>query len=859
MDESLSSELPVEDAEELEASGEARSEPRRRPELRLPEDAYLRFVKPELGPRLAASGLLVDYHRGAGNYLYHRDQGGAEVEVLDLVGGYGANLLGHNHPEVVEAARRVLDEGAPFLAQGSRRSDAAALAEDLARLIEAECNRDYVFVFTHGGSEAVNLALMHAHLEYRRRVLERQGYLGEAAAILTLEGGFHGVLTQAISKRDFPGPDILRASPTDPAALEEIFDHERRPHGSRLMAMLVETIQGEGGVRIVEPGFLEAARKLCRRDNVPLVVDEVQTGMGRTGRLLDSLHSGVTGDYVCLAKALSGGLVKIGLTLIDRARWVRDFDLFSTSTFAEDAMSGRVARTVVELLTRDRGAVMRQVARRGEEFRAVLDAVREEFPDVIREVRGRGLMIGIEFQRLTQNPSNALRMVGESGLLGQFLASYMLRRERIRVAPTVSADRVLRIEPAYEITRAEMDRVAEALRVMCDAVRKGDCGYLARPLVREMTEAERAARPVRYSPLPLIEDLPPGIPKVAFLGHFIQADHVALWDPSFGSFTPEEKAEFLDRLAPLLDPKVFRSFVVRSKAGNEIGYLFIGLAQTSRMYAESWRARDLGWLREKLDRALDLARAEGCAVVGFGGFTSIVTDNLRSVQAPDLALTTGNSYTVAAGVDALVDGARARGKTLAGCTLGVVGALGNIASVYTLIMTPMVERVILVGRPLSRRRLARFVESRIPAEFRHRVEVSTTMESLRECDLVLSATNTPEPIIFPEHLDPTRHTVLCDISIPADCAPEVDELATATVIRGGLIQAWENDTISFPGVPLEEGRMYACMAETALIGLEGLRENFSHGTVTVENVERIRRIAQRHGFRYLGPKTEQSL
>ena len=80
-----------------------------------------------------------------------------------------------------------------------------------------------------------------------------------------------------------------------------------------------------------------------------------------------------------------------------------------------------------------------------------------------------------------------------------------------------------------------------------------------------------------------------------------------------------------------------------------------------------------------------------------------------------------------------------------------------------------------------------------------------------------------------------------------------------TVVQGGLIQAWHNDEVSFPGVPLKEGRMYACMAETALLGLEGLQENYSHGAVTVEKVERIRRIAARHGFHYLGPKTERSM
>jgi acetylornithine/succinyldiaminopimelate/putrescine aminotransferase/predicted amino acid dehydrogenase len=803
--------------------------------------------------------LLRDFTRGQGNYLYYKSDQGEEVEVLDLVGGYGANLLGHNHPEIQRVLRDLVEQGTPFLTQGSRRSDAAELARDLGRLIEEEWHRDYVFVFTHSGTEAVNLALLHAHLEYRQRVRDGRGYPGERPTLLVLEGSFHGVLMQAISKRDFPGPELLRVSPHGARALEDLFDHERRPGGSRLMGMLVETIQGEGGVRPVDPEFLELARKLCRRDGVPLIVDEVQTGMGRTGRLLDSFHSGISGDYVVLAKALSGGMSKIGLTLIDRSRWIADFDSYSLSTFAEDPLSSRVARQTLEILTRDRGAVMRQVSSRGEEFKAVLDAVREEYPEVIRAVRGRGLMIGVEFLPLEKNASNALRMVDESGLLGQFLAAYLLSKESIRVAPTVSANRVLRLQPSFAIKREEMDRVAEALRGLCDGVRKGDCGFLTLPMLRPLSAQERPTRAVRYKPQKMVQDLPAGIPKVAFLGHFIEADHLALWDPSFGSFQPREREQFLQRFAFLLDPKVFASFVVRSPTGVEVGYHFIGLAQTSRMYAESWRNRNLGWLHEKIDRALDLAREEGCSVVGFGGFTSIVTDNLRSVTAPSLALTTGNSYTVAAGVDAMIEGAQELGLKLEECTLGVVGALGNIASVYTHIMAPKVGKTILVGRTKSRRRLTRMRDEKIPPALRERVEISTSMESLKECHLVLAASNSPDRLIDVEHLAPQRKTLICDISIPSDCSPEVEAMPSTTVIRGGLIRAWENQDIAFPGVPLREGEMYACMAETALLGLEGIHENFSCGPVTVENVERIRQIARRHGFYFLGPKLERSL
>ncbi len=818
------------------------------------EDAYLRWVRPDLGPLMEALGLMVTYHRGSGDRLY-AGEGAGEIEVLDLVGGYGANLLGHGHPAIREALMEVLAEGRPFLAQGSRRPDAAALVERLAAELREETGQDYLFAFSSSGTEAVNLALLHAHLEFGRRWA---GHPPEVPVLLMLEGGFHGVLLQAVRKRGFPGPRIVMVPANDREALEEAFERERRAPASRIMALLVETIQGEGGVRPLEPAFLETARKLTRRDGVPLVIDEVQTGFGRTGRLLDSMNSGVAGDYVALAKALGGGMTKIGLTLIERSRWVERFDSFSLSTFQEDPFSCRAAARTLDLLTRDRGAALASIRRKGERFKELLEEVRAEFPDVVREVRGRGLMLGVELANQDRNLSNGIGLLSESDLLGYGASAWFLARARIRVMPPVGSPRVLRLQPSMLLEEADMVRFTAALREFCTAIRAADCGYLLAPLVSNRPARVQVRTAAEAGP-PMVEELPPRLPRVAFLGHFIQPEHVALWDPSFERFDGVERDRFLRRFGTFMAPRVFRSFTMRSRVGAEIGYMFLGLAQTSATYAEAWRSRRIQPLREQIERGVEVARAEGARVVGFGGFTSIVTDNLKTIDAPDLVLTTGNAYTVAAGVDALVAGARERGIGLGSATLAVVGALGNIASVWCQLLAPRVERLLLVGRPNTRRRLERFKAERFPAELQGRIEVHTGLEPLSRADLVLAATNSPEPVVFPEHLDPERPVVVCDISIPPDAAPELDAMPNVSVIRGGLVHAEGNDHVCFPGVPLARGQLYACMAETALLGLDGATEDFSRGPISVEQVERIRQIAVRHGFRFLGPKLEPSL
>ena len=137
-------------------------------------DSYSRYARPLVARYLAAVGLDAVYERAEGDYLWTR-RDGKEVQVLDLVGGFGANLLGHHHPEIVAEARRLLDEHRPFLAQGSIRAGAALLAEHLCRRLG-----DYVVILTNSGTETVEAAIKHLHLERHRPLL------------WAVKGAFHG-------------------------------------------------------------------------------------------------------------------------------------------------------------------------------------------------------------------------------------------------------------------------------------------------------------------------------------------------------------------------------------------------------------------------------------------------------------------------------------------------------------------------------------------------------------------------------------------------------------------------------------------------------------------------------------------
>lgn len=545
-------------------------------------DAFARHVRPRLMERLRAIGLDVEYHRGEGDRLFHRDAAGNEVEVLDLVGGFGAGLLGHNHPAIVGRAREILAAARPFHAQASARPVAGELGRRLSGVVGAVTGGEYVVTFAGSGTEAVEGALKHAELErvrggevllddLRERIHELRLQVREGKAhldsglfreteertgtpsvgsleemadallrtardaverpplFLALERAFHGKTTGSLrltAGREYRTPwrhlgprtlllpvagdgDARRApgggeGPGNPgvddaldplrAALREVLAHETRhvpfpevaPDGRVVLGVrtvtgiagcFVEPIQGEGGIREIPVPVLALLREAADAHGFPLVMDEIQSGMGRTGDFLASEAAGVHADYYLLSKSLGGGVAKISALLVDRERYVEDFGYLHTSTFADDDFSCGIALKVVDLLESKGGILLRQVRERGAYFLSRLEGLRARYPGLLRAVRGRGLMIGIEVRPPRDSASPLLRVLAEQDLLGFVLCGHLLHRERIRVAPAISSHGTLRLQPSAFITEEAIDRFCEALeRVL---VRLGDRDVLA--------------------------------------------------------------------------------------------------------------------------------------------------------------------------------------------------------------------------------------------------------------------------------------------------------------------------------------------------------------------------------------------
>lgn len=320
---------------------------------------------------------------------------------LDLIGGFGAAALGHAHPAVVEAAQRQSARLIHGMGDVHPTEIRLQLSERLTAL--APGGGDWKCVYGLNGGDAVEAALKTAAL-----ATERSG-------VIAFEGGYHGLSLGALSVTSgerfregfedlvprnatvFPYPGFLDETKEEARLLlkemQEFLDSDR---GREIGAVIVEPVAGRGGVVAPPPGFLPGLRKMCDRNKLVLIFDEIFTGMGRTGRWFAGEHEDVVPDLLCIGKALGGGFplsVCLGQADVIDAWEESRGEARHTSTFVGHPVGCAAALAVIDTLERENWVPA--VADRGG---ALLQALRENFEGLPRvgAVRGRGLMLGIE-------------------------------------------------------------------------------------------------------------------------------------------------------------------------------------------------------------------------------------------------------------------------------------------------------------------------------------------------------------------------------------------------------------------------------------------------------------------------------
>lgn len=419
-------------------------------------DLYDDVMNPALQERMRTVGYRVSFRRGFGSTLW--DASGKRY--LDCLGGYGATVLGHNHTAVVSALTNAMQKGVVNLAQAAIQPLPTALAAELARLTGLQ----HTF-FSNSGAEAVEAAIKMA-----RRATKRQG-------IVSLRDGYHGktygALTATGQEKYHQGfgplvPEFLYAEPENLGQLRDLLCTRR------VAAVILEPIQGEGGVRVLSEDYLWGVRSLCNQFGSLLIMDEIQTGLGRTGTMFRYQAHNLRPDIVCLAKGLGGGLIPIGATIASDQVWHAAYGEKKSATLHTSTFGGNGLACVAALATlhviREEGLVDR-ARETGAWLKRELEQIQREYPTLLAEVRGEGMMLGLEFRRTSKSLTQALfaRMVKlkegatEGEAIAGFIASKLLERGVV-TAFTLNREDVIRIAPPITTMRDDLCQLLTALR-----------------------------------------------------------------------------------------------------------------------------------------------------------------------------------------------------------------------------------------------------------------------------------------------------------------------------------------------------------------------------------------------------------
>ncbi len=393
--------------------------------------------------------------------MYYTDQNGRKI--LDFFGGFGSLAFGHNHPRLIEARKRFQDENRHEIAIAFMSQYAAAFAKNLATVSPGDL--DMVFLGSSGSEvmeAAVKLAERAAGPKRPKVVYAENSFHGKTKGVLNITDG-------ALYRADFSvSGNTVRVPFGNIQAIESAFRAD-----PQIGAIVLETIQGGGGIIRAPDGFWTELRALCDRYGVVWVADEVQCGYGRSGRFFAFEHENVVPDITALAKSLGGGKAAVGAMIARREIYMKAYGTPKTAMIHAMATFGGMGEacvTAIEALNilYDEGLID-NAAEQGAYLLARLEALREKYPKIIKEVRGQGLMVGLEFQDFSQTMPLVLRpVIGMlddklKGSLSGFIGALLLRDYDTLVAFTEYNRNVIRLEPPLICERAHVDQFVDAL------------------------------------------------------------------------------------------------------------------------------------------------------------------------------------------------------------------------------------------------------------------------------------------------------------------------------------------------------------------------------------------------------------
>lgn len=672
------------------------------------------------------------------------------------------------------------------------------------------------------------------------------------------------------------------------------------------LGVIVEPIQGEGGIRPIAESFLSYLRATTKALKVPLIFDEIQCGSYRTGTIVHSLQLEIYADYYLLSKSFGGGLAKNAALIIDEKQYHEGFGLVHTSTYSDDEYSSKISLKALQI-AKSEGETIHAT---GKLLEIQLNKLQKNYPNVVKAVRGTGLMWGIEFFDLDLSENYSFQMFSRSGYLNYLYCSYLLNQWDIRLAPTLSDPHTLRILPSIFLSEEEIQVFATALESLSRIIKNRDFYKLIEHLVPPEQQNLRPLQDFGRKNV-IVETDSQLETSVGFISHYINEDGVRDGDPSMAVLSNEAINELLESVIEISVPILLHGRKISGTSRKAVNVYFAGMLFTAAMAREMMTKNLYSEYADLCNDAVDFLHSSfECSLVGLGQYSSVITKNGKSIRNPDVFVTTGNSYTVGIGVQAINEELSLRMDQSKPLTLGILGAAGNICSTYVKCFLPHFSRMVLKGsdgpggklkthrflreltsyvfsemleNPNSRTAVIRDdvydilassqtyrdlksgklelndlklvdkISKELGSEFPF--EVIESLDDLQECDVTVVATNNPEPFLYSKYF--ASDSIVYDISVPLNSTDElINNNRNIKVIMGGIVQLPFDQTITMRAYPLGTGEAFACISETILLGLEDEICNFSYGNLHPSQVYAMDEMGAKHGFKLKKNKFE---
>lgn len=952
-------------------------------------DEYRYYARPLTSKLLETMELAKHFHHGEGDYLYY-NQDGKTHKVLDLTGGYGANILGHKNPRIMAKVVEWYKFGAPNLTQGSLRKESGKLAKKISEILHKETSEGpWVTTFSNSGTEAVEAAIKHCliYFQHRMTALEQkiekeinQSYmslrrldeatlasvikrlrtelcekvpnyklseesksfilhqlanvhtlvdmvslirtinakqLSQRPSLLALEKAYHGKTMGSLAltynegfrssfylDKDNNQHTHFISQLIEPARLDEFIKstyqdlillegYDRRlsitKHSFSLLAgAFIEPIQGEAGVLAVSVDFMTLIKKYSLQEDFLLVFDEIQAGMYRTGTMASSSHHKITPDIYTFSKSLGGGVAKIAATTVIGRKYVEEFGFLHTSTFSDDDFSATIALEVLEIL-QGPDSPLNSGMEMARFMKIRLEWLKKTYPHAIKDIRGKGLMIAIEFHDVMTELGFEFKALCDAKMQGYMIASALLNHEGLRMSPSLSNNLTLRIAPSIYLQMEQVGELISGLSKLCEAITARDIKYFLSAIYPHDEVAN-----LKTPELKLEIELGKR-PLAVFLCHLIDEEHVKKVTNALAMVPGPKLLKKLSLTKDLANFEIYHAQTLTDKSGIEMDIIMLGVPITSQELKSSFTSRSKYKVVQKVQAAVDFAQELGANTVGLGQFTSIVSGNGLYLNPRGMNLTTGNAFTISLTVQSALRSATEKNIDLAKSCVALIGAAGNIMSVATSLMADHVGKIIMihhssVDSSLKYQEATRRILNEISVSAAHSRVVnvvkkfwvnkidlleflaipqvsevflaSADMSDVSLADVVLCGASASTGFLSLETFK--QNSVIVDIAVPPTLKPEVLEVIQSqrpdlTYHLGGVASIPNYDSIEFFIFPLGINECYACMAETFSLGFSGKSNLLNVGDLNKSIVLEVQEMADKAGFVLGSYKSRNSL